>query len=207
MKIKVCGMRENQNILALRELRPDYMGFIFFKGSKRFVNSFDKALIPALEGIKKTAVFVNAPMSQVQEVVTHFQFEAVQLHGQESPEYCAQLKENCGVELIKAFGIKDAVQWEEMSAYRASADYFLFDTFTESHGGSGKVFNWGVLKEYPFSTPYFLSGGLGVEQVQKAYSLKDDRLYGVDLNSRFELEPGIKNIKLLETIFRNNKDE
>ena len=201
LKIKVCGMRDLENIIQIKELAPDYLGFIFYPKSPRYVETLDESLLSLLPPIKKTAVFVNATLDEVTTIIKQYSFEAIQLHGNESFDYCSKIKKE-GAEIIKAFGIHEKFDWKLLESYLDVVDYFLFDTYTSAHGGSGKTFNWEVLKEYPFEKPYFLSGGIGPENIESALAVQDERLYGLDLNSRFELSPGLKNIELLKTVLK-----
>lgn len=210
MIIKVCGMKEAENIRQLAGLEVDYMGFIFYSGSKRFAGSLDRDTLASLpRSIKKTGVFVDEDMDVIIDKVISFQLDAVQLHGNESPEYCETLqklfdrvKAERRVELIKAFGIFSGFNFADIRAYTGKVAYFLFDTKTTDHGGSGMAFDWSVLKEYTSPTPYFLSGGLSPENISSISSITDERLYGVDLNSKFEIEPGIKDIGKLKLAFQ-----
>lgn len=205
LKLKICGMREQANISEAAALHPDYLGFIFYKASKRYAAGLSPDLLGQLPpGIKKTAVFVDEEMSVIGKQVEEFGFAAVQLHGNEGPEYCTALRGTlpAGVELIKAFGVDEHFDFEGLKAYEKAVDYFLFDTQTPGHGGSGKVFNWDLLKQYHLDKPYFLSGGIGPEHAEEIAVIKDERLYAVDVNSRFELEPGLKNIDKLKD-FKN----
>jgi phosphoribosylanthranilate isomerase len=201
LKIKVCGMRELENIIQLKELDPDYLGFIFYSKSPRYVETIDESLLSLLHPIKKTAVFVNAPSNEVTAIIREYRFEAIQLHGNEPAGYCREIKKE-GVEVIKAFGIHEKFDWKLLEPYFDVVDYFLFDTYTSAHGGSGKSFNWEVLKEYPFEKPYFLSGGIGPDNIESALTIQDERLYGLDINSKFEDSPGLKNIELLKTVLK-----
>lgn len=194
-------MRYLENILQIKELNPDYLGFIFYPKSPRYVELFDNNLISLLHPIKKVAVFVNATIDEVKTIIKENQFEAVQLHGKESADYCSEVKK-LGVEVIKAFGVHGNFDWKLVEPYLDVVDYFLFDTYTSVHGGSGKTFDWKVLKDYPFEKNYFLSGGIGPENVEIAMSIQDERLYCLDLNSRFEDSPGLKNIELLKTVLK-----
>ena len=201
LKIKVCGMRDRENVLQIKNLNPDYLGFIFYPKSTRYVERIDKSLLSLLQPIKKTAVFVNAALEEVKTTVKKYHFDAVQLHGNESPDYCKDVKKE-GVEVIKAFGIHEEYDWRVLESYLDVVDYFLFDTYTSAHGGSGKTFDWEVLKGYPFKKPYFLSGGISPENIESAWAIQDERLYGLDLNSRFEDSPGMKNVELLKTVLK-----
>lgn len=202
LKIKICGMRDRENILQVKELSPDYLGFIFYPKSPRYVEAIDKSLLNLLGPIKKTAVFVNAALEEVKTTIKEYHFDVVQLHGNESADFCEEVKKE-GVEVIKAFGIHGDFDWKLLEPYLNVVDYFLFDTYTSEHGGSGKTFDWEVLKVYPFEKPYFLSGGIGPENIESALIIQDERLYGLDLNSRFEEAPGLKNIELLKTVLKN----
>ncbi len=196
--IKICGLREPSNIKEVLSLDPQYIGFIFYPSSARFVGELDIEYIKGLKDVKKTAVFVNASLEEIVTVVNKYQFDAIQLHGHESVAFCKDVKEKTGLELIKAFGIDSEFDFNQLEPYLLVADYFLFDTKTSIYGGSGRVFNWDVLKRYPFDKHYFLSGGIDPDNFQDAYTFEDERLYAIDLNSRFESSPGIKNILLLK---------
>lgn len=198
LQIKVCGLRDPENIQAVIRLKVDYIGLIFYPGSKRYVGSdFNLNQIQNRNGVKKVGVFVNAPLEEVQKIVDTLALDAVQLHGQESPEYCRDLQGK-GLEIIKAFGIDAEMDWTAVQTYQGVVDYFLWDTRTAGHGGSGRRFDWQVLKGYTLDIPYFLSGGLGPGNIQEALNIQDTRLYGLDLNSKFELRPGFKDIQLLD---------
>jgi phosphoribosylanthranilate isomerase len=200
MKLKVCGMREPDNIAALSALQPDYMGFIFWAPSSRYVSE----ATPVLDkSIKKTGVFVDASVDYIQSSISTHQLQAIQLHGEETPSYC-QLVQGFGVEVIKAFSVKDAFDFSMLEAYENSCDFFLFDTKGALPGGNGYTFDWSLLKEYPSQKPFFLSGGIGLENTQEIKELlnTDLPLYAIDVNSKFELAPGLKKIKDI-TQFKN----
>lgn len=200
MKLKVCGMREPDNIAALSALQPDYMGFIFWALSSRYVSE----TTPVLDkSIKKTGVFVDASVDYIQSSIPAHQLQAVQLHGEETPGYC-QLVQNFGVEVIKAFSVKDAFDFSMLEAYENSCDFFLFDTKGALPGGNGYTFDWSLLKEYPSQKPFFLSGGIGLENTQEIKELlnTDLPLHAIDVNSKFEVAPGLKKIEEL-TQFKN----
>ncbi|RZM21658.1 MAG: phosphoribosylanthranilate isomerase, partial [Pedobacter sp.] len=167
IKLKVCGMREAGNIAELTKIGPDYMGFIFYRESKRFVGSIDPDLIRSLPvDIKATGVFVNEQLPVIAAAIIEFKLAAVQLHSAETPELCESLKiQFPDVELIKAFGVDESFNFELLNNYERTVDYFLFDTKTEQHGGSGRSFDWEKLKQYAGEKPYFLSGGIGLEQL------------------------------------------
>jgi len=205
MKIKVCGMRSPENIDALMGLKPDYMGLIFFDKSPRYVAHLqmnDLQNIP--DTIIKTGVFVNDDAAVISGFIDQFGLSAVQLHGKESPALCEQIRSKAIV--LKAFGVDENFNFGELNDYADQVDYFLFDTKTEAHGGSGKTFNWQMLDNYKLSVPYFLSGGLSLENLENVKQIKHPAFYGVDLNSRFEIEPGLKDIDKLREAFNLLRD-
>src|SRR5690606_7892576 len=204
-KIKICGLKHPENTREVITLRPDYVGFICYPGSKRFVGELDAHWIAGLQGAKKTGVFVNAAIHEVKKAIHQYGFHAIQLHGTETPAYCAELKD-CGVEVIKAFGIDDRFDWSTVRAYDA-ADYYLFDTQSTQHGGTGKRFDWTLLEGYTGDKPCFLTGGTSAENIAEALRLGDSRLYALDLNSRFETAPGIKDLTLLRNTLQTINNE
>jgi len=189
-------MKIPANIAEAVALQPDYLGFIFYPESKRFVADLDAAVVRDIPAsIKTTGVFVNAELEEVKKAVAAYHFKAVQLHGNESPPYCMALKGT--LEVIKAFGIDEAFDFNLLENYAAAVDYFLFDTQTPAHGGSGKTFSWRLLENYALQIPYFLSGGIGLEHAADLLLITDERFYAIDVNSRFEIQPGIKDIAQL----------
>jgi phosphoribosylanthranilate isomerase len=200
MKIKVCGMRTPENIDALMGLNPDYMGLIFYAKSPRYVAGLPADYLQSLpSAVLKTGVFVNEDAETICSLIEQYQLNAVQLHGNESAEVCQQLRSKATV--LKAFGVDKKFDFDQLNSYTESVDYFLFDTKTDAHGGSGKTFDWEVLSNYKLDVPFFLSGGLSLENLENIKHIKHPAFYGVDLNSRFETEPGIKDIdKLREAI-------
>ena len=198
MKLKVCGMKYKDNIEAVASLQPDYLGFIFYNKSARHFNNS----IPELpESIKKAGVFVDEALDIVIEKIKKHNLQAVQLHGSESPEYCAAIKD---VEVVKVFSIKDEFDFRILQPYEDVCDYFLFDTKGKLPGGNGYTFDWDVLKHYPSTKPYFLSGGIGLNEIEKIKEFKKSAAskycYALDVNSKFETEPGLKNIEELEKL-------
>ncbi|SKB42906.1 phosphoribosylanthranilate isomerase [Daejeonella lutea] len=208
MILKVCGMREPDNIRELVELQPDYIGFIFYPHSSRFAGKLDLTTIGQIPAhVKKTGVFVDEAMDTMADEVIQYNLDAIQLHGSESPEFCRSFKKflhnmqtEKHVELIKAFGIHEGFDFTALDAYEDFVDYFLFDTSTAGHGGSGQTFDWNILQHYHGTKQYFLSGGLSPDNIDAVRSLKDVRLHGLDLNSKYEHEPALKDIdKIRET--------
>jgi len=191
MRVKVCGMREARNIAEIAGLTPDYMGFIFYEGSPRFAGSLAPEALDILSPTtKRVGVFVNAPIDYILKTTERYGLNLVQLHGAESPEFCAALRKKTGI--IKAFGIGTADDFQNVEQYEGSCDYYIFDTKTSNHGGSGCKFDHNLLHKYTGRTPYLLSGGLAAEDANLLLALKDDRCIGFDINSRFETAPGIK---------------
>ena len=226
MKIKVCGMREAENISELIKLKPDYMGFIFYDRSKRFVTNFPEIEIPS--EIKKVGVFVNKSIDDIIEIVEKNKLDAVQLHGNESPEYCNQLRHykrvtersrinnndevistslNHRIEIFKAFSIDDDFDFSKTNAYQKVCDFLLFDTKGKDYGGNGVKFNWEVLDNYKGELPYMLSGGITKYDSQAILSFlrrqESEKCIGIDINSGFEIEPALKNINDIKE-FKDN---
>ena len=201
MKLKVCGMKFKDNIQQVTALQPDYLGFIFYEKSARYFSNE----IPRLpQNIKKVGVFVDADLDYVIAMVNTHNLEAVQLHGNELPQYCealrhAELKNR--IDIIKVFSIKDEFNFEVLTAFETVCDYYLFDTKGKLPGGNGYTFNWNVLNKYPSFKPYFLSGGIGINEIEKLNKFKTSKAstycHAIDVNSKFEIEPGLKDIKLL----------
>ena len=192
MKLKVCGMRETKNIMALASLQPDYMGFIFWEPSKRYCETIPSDIPKA---IKKVGVFVDETTEQVKAKIKLFGLDAVQLHGDESPKQCAALLGLC--EVIKAFRVGPDFDFKQLTPYRDHCTYFLFDTHGPLPGGNGTAFNWELLMGYSFDTPFFLSGGIGLGHVDAIAEIRKRNLpiYALDVNSQFESEPGVKKIE------------
>ncbi len=200
MKIKVCGLKDADNLKAVAALAPDYMGFICYGLSPRFIAGLQADVLASLpKNIIKTGVFVNETLENIKQMILEFAFDAVQLHGSESPAFCAALRDK--VIVLKAFGMDESFDFDQLDAYQNSVDYFLFDTKTSKHGGSGQTFNWDILQQYRLDVPFFLSGGLSLDNLPEVEKIKHPAFYGVDLNSRFETGPGIKDIKLLQKAF------
>lgn len=202
MKIKICGLKFETNILGLAKLKPDYMGFIFWEKSKRLVKGTTPNLLQTK--IKKTGVFVNADFEEIKDKVHIHKLEAIQLHGLESPEFCKKIN-SLGVEIIKAFNIDENFNFNILEKYKLCSDYFLFDTKGKSPGGNGISFDWEILRNYKYKKKFFLSGGIGIESINAIKKIKNLNLplFCVDINSRFELNPGEKNIELIKS-FKNS---
>ena len=202
MKLKVCGMKFIENIEQVSGLYPDYMGFIFYQKSKR---NFEGVIPKLPKSIKKTGVFVNEYLEIVISLVEEYQLEAIQLHGDETVTYIKQLKTHLpSIEIIKVFGIKDEFNFDVLTPFLPLVDYFLFDTKGKERGGNGVQFDWSVLEAYPYEKPFFLSGGIGLKDVLAIQKIINSNvpIYALDINSKFEIEPGLKNINEVKT-FKN----
>ena len=197
MIVKVCGMREAENIRAVEALGVDWMGFIFWEHSSRCVSQ-RPAYLP--EKAKRVGVFVDAPLDVVCQRVEAFGLDVVQLHGSESPAFLHDLRSLCDARLliVKAFSIATRDDLLQTSFYEGLADYFLFDTKAQLVGGNGRKFDWNVLAHYDGSTPFLLSGGIGPDDAARLSAFSHPRLAGIDLNSRFEAAPALKNVELLK---------
>ncbi|KAB5486585.1 MULTISPECIES: phosphoribosylanthranilate isomerase [Flagellimonas] len=227
MKLKVCGM--NHNPIEVAQVHPDYLGFIFWEPSSRY---FGEAMPQLPQSIKKVGVFVDAPLEEVLEKVDHYGLDAVQLHGKESPEYCEELKTDflsfraqsrnkkidtklevstpiglTNLEIIKVFSIKDDFDFSILKEYEEVCDYFLFDTKGKLPGGNGYTFDWSVLEHYPSTKPFFLSGGIGLGSVEKLKEFLNSPAsrycFAIDVNSKFEIEPGLKDIPSLKAFTKS----
>ena len=197
MIVKVCGMREAENIRAVEALGVDWMGFIFWEHSSR--NVFQRpAYLPTRA--KRVGVFVDAPLDVVCQHVEAFGLDVVQLHGSESPAFLHDLRSLCDARLliVKAFSIATRDDLLQTSFYEGLADYFLFDTKAQLVGGNGRKFDWSVLAYYDGSIPFLLSGGIGPDDASRLSAFSHPRLAGIDLNSRFEAAPALKNVELLK---------
>ena len=194
MKLKVCGMRDSDNIRELMEVKPDFMGMIFYPKSSRYVEELPQTDLD----VATVGVFVNESTEVIQEKSKKFGFEMVQLHGSESVEQVEELK-HLGFTVIKVFGVMDQLPLEEMKPYESTVDYFLFDTKTSQHGGSGQKFDWSILESYDLDKPFFLSGGIDLEDLESIKALNIPQLYAVDINSRFERAPAVKDIQKIKS--------
>lgn len=203
MKVKVCGMREPENLEQVAALLPDFLGFIFYKESKRFV---EERLTPELLGslpasIKKVGVFVNEQTATIRETAEKYGLDLVQLHGHESPRQCQELQD-AGFEVIKVFSVDDSFNYTTMLVYERSCDYFLFDTKGKEYGGNGIPFDWELLQNNLSPKPYFLSGGLNPENIKLLDKVRP-KPFAIDVNSGFEMEPGLKNVEQLKHLMEH----
>lgn len=202
LKLKVCGMRDSGNIRQLLKLQPDYMGFIFYEKSKRFAPELDAELLNDFSSeTKKVGVFVNASLEEVKGKVDRYGLDLVQLHGDESVEYVGDLFA-AGIRVIKVFSVGDSFDFEKLKPYKGLVDFFLFDTKGKERGGNGVTFDWELLKAYDQSVPFFLSGGIDNENISALESLKGMNIHAIDVNSKYEISPGLKDIEELKKLKR-----
>ncbi len=193
MIIKVCGMREADNIREAESLKIQMMGFIFYPESCRCVTQ-RPAYLP--DHARRVGVFVDEHTDKILRIAAEYELNYIQLHGNESPETCRLLTAN-GFGVIKAFAISSAADLDAYTRYEGCCAFFLFDTKTPLYGGSGQSFDWNVLQHYHGETPFLLSGGIAPEDADRLRNFSHPRWAGIDLNSRFETSPGHKNIPLL----------
>ena len=204
-------MKYPDNIREVSSLHPDFMGFIFYSNSPRFVGRLDVNTLGALPtAIKKTGVFVNENLENILTAISKYNLDAVQLHGADNRKLCRKIRQEAKTMVIKVFPIMDASNFRVTGDYEEVADYFLFDTKTDLYGGSGQKFNWNILQEYTGNKSFLLSGGIGADDVKAIRAIEHPLLAGVDLNSKFELKPGLKNVALLKQFIdelKKPKDE
>ena len=202
MQFKVCGITDIEQAHALEAMGVGYIGFIFYPASKRYV--LEKLSLTDLAHFKpsvakKVGVFVNAPLDELLQIVKSGGLDIVQLHGDESPAYCATIRQQ--VEIVKVFRVGAAVP--DFASYESAVDYFLFDTDSALYGGTGQHFNWELIKGSNIPKSYFLSGGIGPNDIQGVQVMEKTKagktLFALDINSQFELAPGIKNLEKIKT--------
>lgn len=191
---KVCGMREVSNIRALESLDITWMGMIFFQKSKRHVVN---PVPRENKNIQRIGVFVNATQDYIDRKIKMHDLAGIQLHGTETREFCEEIKEQ-GLITIKAFSIDESFDFSHLESYHDVCDYFLFDTKGKTHGGTGVRFDWSLLTKYQGPTPFLLSGGIGPEHVEEIKDFNHQYMHGIDINSRFEIKPALKNIEAIK---------
>ena len=200
--IKICGMKIPENIRAVAALQPDFMGFIFYPKSPRYTEPLDIATLNALPAsIKKIGVFVNEELENILTIATKYSLDGVQLHGNELESMCKELHKS-GFIVIKAFPIAEAYNFKVTKKYEGTCDYFLLDTKTDAYGGSGVKFNWRMLNEYVSETSFLLSGGIAPDDAEAILKIEHPKFAGIDLNSKFEVKPGEKNVEVLKGFLR-----
>lgn len=207
LRVKVCGMRYPDNVKEVATSNPDYLGFIFYPESQRYAGSKpEKSVFDNIpEGTRKVGVFVNEDHDKMLEISEEYGLGILQLHGDESPELCMNLRSS-GLMIIKAFNIDTNFRFGSLVRFIPVCDYFLFDTGSKCRGGSGIKFNWSRLEEYNLGVPFFLSGGIGPEDIEIILQIKNDHMHAVDINSRFEISPGVKDPVLVDTFINKIKN-
>lgn len=203
MKLKVCGLNNPENIIEVCKLKPDFIGFIFYEKSKRYMaNTIPIELIKDIpSNIKKVGVFVNENIEVVQMIYKRYNLDYVQLHGNEDQRYCIRLYLK-QIPIIKAFNIGNVFNFRVLDSYAPFCSFFLFDTKAELPGGNGVKFDWELLNSYDSRIPFLLSGGISNDDIEAIKSLNHEMIYGIDINSKFEIEPGLKNIEKIKN-FKN----
>lgn len=202
MKLKICGMKFPFNLAKVARLKPDYLGFIFYEKSPRYMQ---ESLAPAdlrslRKQTKKVGVFVDADTEYILKMAQSYRLDALQLHGQEPAEQCQELKSK-GYKIIKVFSIgREDFDFARLEPFKPHVNYFLFDTKGRQPGGNGVTFDWSKLRQYDNEVPFFLSGGVGLENIDQLKTLNFLNLHAVDVNSQFEVEPGLKDIDKLKTL-------
>lgn len=200
LEIKICGITNESNLKEVCSLNPDYVGFIFYSKSKRLVSNI--GAIEKMEGChaKRVGVFVNASEQEIIAKVHDFDLDIIQLHGDETPEFCTKINEIKPI--FKAFQINNNFNYNKLKDYLSSTYKFLFDTASITYGGSGQQFDWSLLKDYKLNKPFILSGGITKNDADKIRSIQHPMLAGIDLNSKFEINPGVKDISKLDSFIK-----
>jgi phosphoribosylanthranilate isomerase len=194
-QLKICGMRDAQNILAIADLRPNWMGFIFYPDSPRYVG-VDFKMPEVRPEINRVGVFVNAPVEDILGKAALYGLNTIQLHGQESPEDCLKIKLS-GLQVIKVFHMDGNFEFSTTDVYSGFADYFLFDTRGKNPGGNAIKFDWSLLEQYQGKTPFFLSGGITLNDFSAISQISNQLLTGIDVNSGAELSPAYKSPEMV----------
>jgi len=207
LKLKICGMRDPDNIREVIRYAPDYLGFIFYKGSPRYVGDhleqIRKVSIP--ESVIKVGVFVNENYGEILKMREKLPFDLVQLHGNETYTLCEKLKKK-GLEVIKVFSVGNDFDFDHMAPYIDYVDYFLFDTKGKYYGGNSVAFDWNIVEKYPYQIPFFIGGGIGIDNIRDIKVIKNPYIHAVDANSMLETSPALKDIRKVET-FRKQFDQ
>lgn len=201
MIIKVCGNAHAENIEAVGQLTPMLMGFIFYEGSPRSACGLDPAVVRALPSfVRPVGVFVDADEKEIVETCRRYGIRIVQLHGRhETPALAHRLRQHC-LTIFRAVAPNPAAPdpWEHIAPWAAAADMLVIDTPSDTlHGGTGKKWDWSLLASYPFATPYLISGGIGPDDIPAIVAAMRPPMAGIEVNSRFETAPGVKDLNLL----------
>jgi phosphoribosylanthranilate isomerase len=201
MNVKVCGLRDADNLKEVAALNPDFVGFIFYDKSPRFVGEeLDVEAVRSLpRWIRKVGVFVNASPESIIRNVKKYDLQYVQLHGTETPDFCKSLRMR-GINIIKAFRVDESFNFSMLNNYKLQCDFFLFDAKGDQPGGNGVKFDWSLLNRYDNEKPFFISGGIGLDNLSDVEQIRHLKLYGVDVNSQVEVSPGVKNVEKVKEL-------
>ncbi len=198
IKIKICGMRDLQNIEKIARLSPDFMGFIFYEKSPRNVTH---TLPKISQSVQKVGVFVNADLNFIREKIKNYHLQVVQLHGKETPQFCNEIQK-LGVKVWKVFNVDNHFNFDRVKPYVSCCEYFVFDAKGKAYGGNGIKFNWDNLKKYTEKIPFLLSGGVSLQDIETLKYFRHAQMVGVDVNSKFEISPAVKDRYKLEIFIR-----
>jgi phosphoribosylanthranilate isomerase len=200
LQLKICGMREPKNIDLVSHLLPNYLGFIFYEKSKRFVADISPKILQEIpNNIEKVAVFVNETEDVIENIAHKYHFKTLQLHGNESPDFCKSLQQK-GYTILKAFNVAEVEDIAQIAAYQKSIDFALLDAKGKEAGGNGVTFDWKLLENYAYEIPFFLSGGISLDNMAELKTLQHPKLYAIDVNSKFEISAGLKDVELLKKL-------
>jgi phosphoribosylanthranilate isomerase len=200
LRLKICGMRDPENIRKVASMGPDYMGFIFYEGSSRYVGK-DFILPESITfGVTRVGVFVNSPVEEMIRTAQSYGLTHLQLHGDEPVESCQVLTDR-GLKVIKAFSVDDSFDFKNTQPYGRAVDFFLFDTKGKNYGGNARAFDWTILDRYDQEKPFFLSGGLSFENVHETRRLMNMNIHALDVNSGVESAPGVKDVEKVKKIY------
>lgn len=202
--IKVCGITQSDQLRQLEGLPIDYVGHIFFEKSPRVINDIEALKIKT--SVNRVGVFVNESLVQIDKVAKELSISTIQLHGDESAELCVQLKE-LGFTIWKAIGIQEKKDVHKVDMYKSYVDAFLFDTKSSAYGGTGITFDWTILDAYTGQTPFLLSGGIGPNEMEILKKYDHPQWLGIDINSRFEIAAGYKNIEMIKNCVTSWRSE
>lgn len=208
MKLKVCGMTLPEQVQQLNDFQVDFAGFIFYPKSPRYIGEMSSVLrsefkvVSSKPNIQKVGVFVNAAIEDIKKAIADFDLQLVQLHGDESPEFCLELQQY--ILIIKAFRINNETDIDDIvEPFENACNYYLFDTVTKLYGGSGEKFNWDMLRKAQINKPFFLSGGISLDDIEKVKSFQHPYLYAIDVNSKFEVSAGVKDMDKVKSFVSN----
>ncbi|MDQ4122081.1 MAG: phosphoribosylanthranilate isomerase [Acidobacteriota bacterium] len=206
-KIKICGMREAENMREIACLEPDFFGLIFYPKSPRFVSVEQAEKLPAFENIRRVGVFVDEDAEQILEIAERADLQFIQLHGNETARFCESLKKQ-NLQVVKVFKVDKNFDGKLLQEFEAVCDYFLFDTKADKHGGSGRIFDWQILRRFSINKPFFLGGGIGAENASEAIEASENLpLFALDVNSRAEIAAGVKSPQIVRGIIQHRNTE